>query len=209
MPSVERTINNPPKQRLLLLQLLLLAVAPILLYGNFLSSPLVFDDRPLFEDVLPNLQKNSFSLDLRWLPLTSFRWILPFAGEEMVWQRIGNLVIHITNASLLLLLLRKLFSALLAGEQASGADNSTLSLSWLAFFGALIFALHPIAVFAVGYLIQRTILMATLFALLTWLLFISGLLHNNQKLLMASAVTYLLAVLSKEHAIMVPAVCAA
>jgi hypothetical protein len=48
--------------------------------------------------------------------------------------------------------------------------------------------------------------MATLFALMTWRLFLEGLIRENYRWLLASAVTYFLAVLSKEHAIMTPAV---
>ena len=52
-----------------------------------------------------------------------------------------------------------------------------LSPSWLAFFGALIFALHPAAVYAVAYLNQRSTLMATLFTLVMWRLFLEGLIR--------------------------------
>jgi hypothetical protein len=85
-------------------------------------------------------------------------------------------------------------------------DNKTLSAFWLAFFGALIFALHPVSVYAVAYLIQRTTLMATLFTLLTWRLFLEGLIREQRFWLYASALSYFLAVMSKEHALMTPAV---
>jgi len=48
--------------------------------------------------------------------------------------------------------------------------------------------------------------MATLFTLLTWRLFLEGLIREQRLWLYASALTYFLAVLSKEHAIMAPAV---
>ena len=63
-----------PSQKILILQLLLLAGAVILLYGNFLSSPLVFDDRPFFQNSLLQFQQTIFSFNLRWLPYTSFGW---------------------------------------------------------------------------------------------------------------------------------------
>ena len=194
-------------RRIITLQLLLLTLAVGLLYGNFLSSPLVFDDRSFVQRSLPEIQKIFFSLDSRWLPYSSFNWTRNLPGESLVWWRLGNLALHIANTFLLFLLLRRLFAAVLPEEYAH--SNSALPLPWLAFFGALIFALHPVAVYGVAYLVQRSILMATMFALLTWLFFCEGLLRNRQRWLLASAATYLLAVLSKEHAIMTPAVCAA
>ena len=193
--------------RTLMLQLLLLTLTTGMLYGNFLANPLVFDDLIFFQVTLPELQPANFRLELRYLPSITFKWVHALPGENLLWWRLENLAVHIANSVLLLLLLRKLFAAVLAGENTN--PSSALSLPWLAFFGALIFALHPVAVYGVAYLVQRSILMATMFALLTWLFFCEGLLRNRQKWLLASAATYLLAVLSKEHAVMVPAVCAA
>ncbi|MFZ2407866.1 MAG: hypothetical protein WAW41_22265 [Methylobacter sp.] len=48
--------------------------------------------------------------------------------------------------------------------------------------------------------------MATLFTLLTWRLFLEGLVRENHRWLLASTATYFLAVFSKEHAVMAPAV---
>ena len=190
-----------------MLQLLLLTLATSMLYGSFLANPLVFDDLTFFQVTFPELQPENFRLELRYLPSITFKWVHALPGENLQWWRLGNLALHITNSVLLFLLLRKLFAAALAGENST--FSSALSLPWLAFFGALIFALHPVSVYGVAYLVQRTSLMATLFTLLTWLLFSAGVLHNKQKWLLISAITYLLAVLSKEHAIMAPAVCVA
>lgn len=201
--------KNHPFQYMLLLQLLLLAIAPALLYGNFLSNPLVFDDLPFFQATLHELQQAFFSLDLRHFPYTSFRWTDKLPGEDLLWWRLGNLTLHIANTCLLFLLLRKLFTAVLAGENINPPPLDILSPAWLAFSGAMIFALHPVAVYGVAYLVQRTSLMAMLFALLTWWLFLTGVLRNKHRWLLASAATYLLAGLSKEHSIMAPAVCAA
>ena len=113
------------------------------------------------------------------------------------------------SSLLLFVFLRRLFETVLIERTIAGinpASDAPLTPSWLAFFAALIFALHPVAVYGVAYLVQRTSLMATMFALLTWWLFMEGLIRNNQRWLSASALTYLLALLAKEHAIMIPAV---
>lgn len=195
-----------------LLQFLLLALAPVALYGNFLDSPLVFDDLPYLLDPHPDYLRVVFSLDSRWLPYATIEWTRVMLGGDMIWFRLGNLALHIANVFLLFLLLRRLFEAVIPAEGAPRPDaphGGVLASSWLAFAGALIFAVHPVAVYGVAYLVQRTILMATLFALATWLLFLEGLVRGRQRWLLASVLAYLLAALSKEHAIMVPAVSAA
>jgi hypothetical protein len=78
----------------------------------------------------------------------------------------------------------------------------------MAFIAALMFALHPVATYATGYLVQRTILMATLFSLLSMLAYIYGCLQNKSGLLWLTAPFYYLAVYSKEHAIMMVVVLA-
>ena len=199
-------------RRALYFQFIFLALAVIALYGNFLSSPPVFDDLPFFQTDHPENPQTFFSFDLRWLPYATIEWTRALAGENLVWLRLENMVLHIINIFLLFVFLRRLFGAVLAEETVTPTNpqvSGPLASSWLAFFGALLFALHPVAVYGAAYLIQRTSLMATLFALMTWCLFLEGLIRNSQRWLLASSVTYLLAVLAKEHAIMVPAVSAA
>ncbi len=189
--------------------LMVLALAGLALYGPFLSNPLVFDDFSYFGDNIGDDLKSTSAFGLRWLPIASFGWIRALAGDAVVWQRLANLSLHIANCALLFLFLRRLFDATLAPATPSpcvAAARPALALPWLAFFGALWFALHPVAVYGVAYLAQRTLLLATLFALATWMLFLEGLLRNQRRWLLASCASYLLAVLSKEHAIMVPAV---
>ena len=207
--------NSQPansNRRIFILQMLALAVVIAMVYGNFLLSPLVFDDRTFFEN-FSEFQQRALNLDLRRLSYKTFEWTQTLTDDPILGWRLGNLALHIANSFLLLLLFRKLFAATIKEPALTGDKTSpiikVLPLSWLAFFGALLFSLHPIAVYGVAYLVQRTTLMATLFALLTWWLFICGLQRQKQGWLLASVVTYLLAVLSKEHAIMVPAVCAA
>jgi len=212
MVSQDQTLSRWRGYFPLVIQLLILAVAPAALFGNFLNNALVFDDFSFFPDPHPELLQTFFSFALRWLPHASFEWTRALFGEGMVWLRLGNLGLHLANAFLLFLLLRKLFATVLTADDAlvnNSLSHGSLPLDWLAFFGALIFAIHPVAVYGVAYLVQRTTLMATMFALLTWLLFLEGVIRGQQRWLLASVPCYLLAVLAKEHAIMAPAVAAA
>jgi len=75
------------------------------------------------------------------------------------------------------------------------------------FFGALIFTLHPVAVYGVAYLIQRSTLMATWFVLLMLLAYLEGLLRKSSwRWMLVAALCYFAAVYSKEHSIAAPGV---
>ena len=173
------------------------------LYGQFFWNPVVFDDIYFFDGSVHEQYLNkTFSFDLRWLPYATLEWTRSLFGLDLIGFRVGNLALHLATTITLFLFLRRLFECILPANHS----NEGLSPYWLAFFGALIFSLHPASVYAAGYLVQRSTLMATLFVLLTWRLFLEGLLRENYRWLLASCVTYFLAVFSKEHAIMAPAV---
>lgn len=195
MPSMRVTI--PPK--IAIPVILLAAISG--LYGWFIDNPLVFDDIYFFQ--LGNPEKVAaagFSLKPRWLSDYSLALIFQHFGSAIAWQRAINLLIHAATCTSLFFLCRML---LIDMQSTRSSDRAT----WVAGAATLLFAVHPVAVFAVGYLIQRSILMATLFAVLTWIAFWLGLRGSKQALLLSIG-AYVLAVLSKEHAVMVPAVCA-
>lgn len=182
------------------LSLFLMAVVAAL-YGPFLQNPLVFDDKSLFAtSVLTDALAPSL-LDSRWVSYISLAWTRELFGSGLIAFRLGNLMLHAVNAVLLFLFLRRLFQlslpAALAAPQRYG---------WLAFLSGLLFALHPVAVYAAAYLVQRSMLMATLFCLLMWFAYAEGLTRNKQSLLLVSALFYYLAVFSKELSVMAPAV---
>lgn len=173
-----------------------------LLYGSFLRNPLVFDDSNLLDNIAGSYAGLLSYFSLRWFPYISIGWTWSIAGMDLLWMRLGNLLLHAANAVALFAFLHKLFDCALDPHER----NQTLSPLWLAFFGALIFTLHPVAVYGVAYLIQRSILMATLFSLLTWLAYLQGLIRGKQIWFAAAAICYFFAVFSKEHSVMVPAV---
>ena len=102
-----------------------------------------------------------------WLPKEIALDIKGFvlAGPEMRWLRLGNLLAHMATALALYFLIRRLLVDL------DKKPAPSLSAETAAFVSATFFALHPLAIFTQGYLIQRTIVCATLFALLSWLAF--------------------------------------
>lgn len=183
--------------------LVALCVPVVMLYTQFIGNPLVFDDTTFFFGEEFSLYSHKlFSLNLRWLPLATFVWTRQIFGDAIIWLRLGNLLLHLMTTATLFFFLRRLFEIVIPSSE----NNKTLSPFWLAFFGALIFALHPVSVYATAYLIQRTTLMTTLFTLLMWRLFLEGLIREQRSWLYVSVLAYFLAVFSKEHSIMAPAI---
>lgn len=185
--------------------MLLLLLATIALYGQFLWNPIVFDDLPFFmvdkegKQAVSNYHFSPF--ELRSFPYATLAWTKAWFGLDMINFRLGNLLLHVTATMALFFFLIRLFDAVY-GERV----EVLLSSRALAFCAALLFALHPVAVYAVGYLVQRTIVMATLFCLLAMLVYVHGSVRQKSLWLWASVPFYYLAVISKEHAIMLPAV---
>lgn len=182
-----------PVARALLLTLLsaLLLVAALALHLRGLRFPLVFDDLDFFiPDSLARWSQGPFAAT-RWLPYWSLASTYAAAGGDLLWLRLGNVLLHGANGIALFLLLRTLFLRFAGRGQA---------LAW-AFGGALLFVLHPAGIYATAYLVQRTTLAATFFSLLAlWLL---ALWHQRRAWpwLVASTGCFFIAVTSKEHAL--------
>jgi len=225
-----------------------IVAAIALLYGGTLDNPTVFDDRALMRpDVLAGLGALTSLLDVRGLSYATLGWTYAWVQESIAAYRVTNLALHAATCLVLFALLRAVFDAVelptrpepgrLPGMTHWSDDTAT---AW-AFAGAMLFALHPVAVYGVAYLVQRSIVMATLFSLLSLLCFLRGLQAASlasrygeaplpQALpaaatpastpvssatrtgaraagwFVASALAYLLAVVSKEHAVPLPAV---
>jgi len=173
-----------------------------IIYIGFLSNPYIFDDLALFnksvklDDVMPRYHFDWF--ELRSLPLASFYWTKLLFGEHIQYFRLGNLILHIGVAVSIHQAIYLLFK--ITVPEHPGKNDFNL-ISWIV---AIVFVVHPAATYAVGYLAQRTILMASLFSIITVILYIRASMTGNRVMLWAAVPTYYLAVFSKEHAIMLP-----
>jgi len=182
-----------------------LFAAVCIVYLPFLGSPFVFDDLNFFSGDVPDVYAHSpFQFNLRWLPYASLGWTAAIFSDVLPhFFHLGNVLLHAANVILLFFLLRRLAGAAIADNE----NPKTLVLgAWL---GALVFACHPVAVYAAGYVIQRSILMATLFALLMQLAYLRGLLTGQKRWLALAVLAYFLTCFSKEHSVLMPAVLAA
>jgi protein O-mannosyl-transferase len=182
--------------------IILFAIA--LLYGAFLSNPVLFDDANFF--FLGGSEKflASIGLQTRHFALATLALSAKWLGNGLVSFRVASLLLHAGVAISLYYFLRQLQQILAQGRSKELEYGILLPL-----VASLAFALNPVAVYGAAYLIQRTIVMGTLFALLCWLCWLRGLQTQRRWWLWASVGAYMLAVLSKEHTVMIPAVSAA
>lgn len=188
--SQERNRSQSPLSRWTVLFVFGLAFA---LYSNTLGHDFVFDDDSL---ILQNPQVR----ELRWgeilssggyRPIRTLTYAVNYAlgGEEPFGFHLFNVLLHAVNAALL-------FRLLLAWTGSfSGAA-----------LGALLFALHPAQTAAVAYISGRKDLLAAFFLLSGLALYTHYRKGRPRKgLLVASLSCFLLAILSKEVALIFPA----
>lgn len=133
-------------------------------------------------------------LQLRWLPYFTMAWIDLIFDEKIYAQRLINVGLHLATGYVLYSLVLQVSQRVTPNRRNERA----------AIAAAFLFLMHPLAVYAVGYLAQRTILMATLFGLLTLNTYFDGLMTRKKGYFLFSALFYFLSAFSKEHAVLIP-----
>jgi len=191
--------SRPSLPELAWLPVVALALALVYLPG--LGNGLVFDDASLNGTIFEQYA-SLLPLKVRTLSYGSFVWVQALLGEGWWKQRLVNLLIHAAVVAALWAFYREILRHVAPpsgeGESAPYWRSPALGLA-IGFF-----ALNPVAVYGVGYLIQRSILMATLFTVLALWVFARGLRERKWWLHGLAAACYLLAVLSKENAVLAP-----
>ena len=182
---------------------LLLAVLCCSVYLPFVTNPFVLDDHNLFGK--PNFIDYAFQFWLapRWLPYATLAHTHVIFGGSISALRLGNLFLHVVNVVLVFVLLRELCLASFNADDIKQRESQAFVIACT---GATFFAVHPVAVYAVGYVVQRTMLMSTLFMLLMLVTYLRWLKSGRTALWVWSVVWYFLSVFSKEHSVVAPAV---
>jgi tetratricopeptide (TPR) repeat protein len=208
-PDKTDSIFNKP-----FVQALAIIFIAFLIYSNTFHSPFVLDD-------LPNITNNSTIKDLdNFWPPSGTRWFgsLTFAinyrlgGMASFGYHFVNLAIHLLNALLVywLVLLTLKTPYVMSVSRAHG-DSQYLA----ALFSSLVFLSHPIQTQAVTYIVQRFASLATLFYLLTLVMYIKWKESKEQQakhyassamLYAVSLVSAVLAMKTKEIAFTLPVV---
>ena len=188
------------------LALLLIGLVAIYLPG--LPGELIFDDQRLADGTVFGNYGLLTGIKQRWLSYGSFVWIHELLGEGWWKQRVINLLLHLCVVAFLYRLVRILVDQVQWPAEEGTPDPSRIARSKDAAvgFGVLVFALNPVAVYAVVYLVQRSIVMAALFSVACLYLTARAAQSDHLGLLLAAALAYFAALLSKEHAVMLPLV---
>jgi len=157
--------------------LLALSVLATLIYFNTLTSSFHFDDviRIVNNPKIKHLSNLLDMSDSRYIGYLSLALNYHFGRLNVFGYHLVNLLIHIANGFLVYLLVQLLFKTprMLSSHSDQGIlPRMSSRASWIAFATALLFVAHPIQTQAVTYIVQRLASLATLFYLLTVVLYL-------------------------------------
>ena len=179
-----------------------LAIA-IGIYLPGLGNLPVFDDAFYADGQLKRVY-GELQLRPRLLSYGTFVWIDALFGEGLWKQRLFNVLVHLGVVAALSTFYREILRFIVPPEPDPGEPVQQYRDSHAFGLALAFFALNPVAVYAVAYVIQRSILMATLFVLLGLWLFARGLRTGRWWMHAVAVLCYALAVASKEHAVLAP-----
>lgn len=183
-----------------------IAVLVLAVYLPGVDNEPVFDDEYLTSGALFAEYASPLAVKARMLSYGSFVWLQALFGEGWWKQRLFNLAVHLAAVVALWGFYREVLRHI-EGPVQDAASSSEPAPYWQSPALGLatgFFALNPVAVYAVAYLVQRSILLATLFVALGLWCFARALARNAPLFHVAAVVCYVLAVMSKEHAILAP-----
>lgn len=176
--------------------LVLLALMQASSYLAFSMSPAIFDDHNIFSNLrVFDSAQMFFSGSTRTFPYFTIGLVHVLSAGDIAWNRGVNIVLFGFVVVALYRFLRRLVSDVIV----SGSQQVNFSL-----FACLWVALNPIAVYANGYLIQRTIVLAALFGLISATLYLRAQQEARNADLFSAALLAFLSVMSKEHAVFFP-----
>jgi hypothetical protein len=204
-------LNTKNNLRTNILVLFFLMAAILLLYSNTFQSPFTFDDSQILDNYF--ISQDEISLETlkfvpamspnkrRMLPNLSFALNYYFGNSDVTGYHLFNIIIHILVAFVLCLLAKTTLGL-------PGLANRFQRTGEIAFAAALFWAVHPLQINAVTYIIQRMTSMATLFFLLALLCYIKARISkdNSRRIILFIGATLLgvMALLSKENSGMLP-----
>jgi len=201
---------------------ILLVSTCTLIYSPGINGSFIFDDLSnITHNSFLQIQELSFSSLYssasagfsgplkRPIAMLSFALNYYFAGDYSAAAfKITNIAIHCLNAVLVFILCLQLFKR----ASISSTPPSTQSIFWLASGISLIWAIHPINLTSVLYIVQRMTSLSTLFSLGCIIFYLSArnrLLNGSYSwqvsgLFCASIISLVLALFSKENAVLIP-----
>ena len=199
-----------------LLAVIVLYVLGFAVYFNSFAVPFVFDDYPNIRDN-PSIRLTSLAPDeliaagfeshasRRPIANMSFAINYLIGGYDVKGYHLVNVLVHVANG-VLVYFLSLLF---LKRDPSLAASATDRRLHFAALLAGAVFVVHPVQVQAVTYIVQRMTSMATMFYLLSLLLYLIGRgAHTGPRrasLWAGAAIAWVLALGSKEIALTLPA----
>lgn len=193
----------------------LIILVSVLVYSNTFNVPLQFDDiyHIQHKEQIKNI--DTYAKVKAWTnigsrPLAMFTLAINFhwGKDDVTGYHVFNLIFHIITGWIVYLLTKQILAlrGLKTREWIIGNNQ------YFALLAALIFVAHPMQTQAVTYIVQRITALATLFYLLSVLMYIKARishldegLHNKAiRFYIATGVSFILAMLSKQTAATLP-----
>jgi tetratricopeptide (TPR) repeat protein len=172
--------------------ILLVLLAGIIVYANTFQVPFVLDDETSIVNnavirSLENFYANSTGYEYlpnRYVAFWTFALNYHFGGLNVSGFHAVNLLIHLVGGLLVYTLLRLTFRTPYFREQVPGPGSKVQGLSphssllaphsFIPLFAALLFVVHPVQTQAVTYIVQRMTSLATMFYLLSVVLYVQA-----------------------------------
>ena len=181
--------------QILIAGLILLVYSQTLWFDfNYIDDNLiVFDEYEKISSLskIPSTFSSSYFFDNYYRPMVMVSFIIDtaIAGQSSMMYRFTNIILHIIASLFLLQILVKL------------GIKKNISL-----LATLIFAVHPLNVSAISWIVGRNDLLLAVFSVTSIFLYMKLKETKNKLYLFLSLIAYFLAMLSKEAGIIIPAV---
>jgi len=191
--------------------LLLIALLGILVYAKTFRAPFEFDD--IFT-IVNNPEITSFSnlldgpYNSRIVGLLSFALNYRLNGLNVWGYHVFNLTVHISSALLVFWFVILAFRTPFFQKDLMEAPRYKSGPVIIALFSGLLFVVHPIQTQAVTYTVQRFASLATLFYLLSLVLYVSWRLKEKGSVLLylGAIAAAILAMSTKEMTVTLPVI---
>ena len=176
----------------------------LLVYSNTFQASFQFDD-------IPGIVENQFIQDplnfrvlwnafnTRFLVGLSLAFNYSLGGLNVFGYHLFNIAAHILASCLVYCLVQLTFKTPSVAESPIAKQSP-----WVGFFAALIFLVHPLQTEAVAYVWQRAASLATIFYLLTLILYVKSRLKKSWAAYGMAVLSALLGMFSKEITITLP-----
>ncbi|MEE9614478.1 MAG: tetratricopeptide repeat protein [Thermodesulfobacteriota bacterium] len=182
----------------------LITATALLIYSNALHGPFLVDDEMYVKEnrTIRSLWKFLDISGTRYVAFLSFALNYKLGGLDVFGYHLVNVAIHVVNGLLVWWLVVLTFRT---PALSKAGEDRRLSY-FIALGAALIFISHPVQTQAVTYITQRFASLATLFYLLSLVLYIKWRFSRRWRLYAVSLLSAVLAMKTKEIAFTLPVI---